>query len=178
MEVLNILRRDGIFQPDFSRSRYLATNPPVAGLYDYVLHCYNHVNGTALPGLVFAFARSDGEGVYLFENGDEFYRYMRSHRSALQAFWNQLDPADSVVMELEYPQMFNPLFIDINDFQFLMPPMMVLPPYTEQSEKRILTDLQRGEISASEFPSGVIQAHLPCIRKENVCNLYSLFALE
>lgn len=85
---------------------------------------------------------------------------------------------NSVVVELEYPAPFNPLFIDINDFQFLMPPIMVIPPYTAQSARQIAADLQRDEISRSEFPGGVIQAHLPCIRQENVCNLYRLFELE
>lgn len=178
MDVLEILRREGVYQPDFFQSRFLAANPPMADLYDFVLRCYNQVNGTCLPGLVFAFARSDNESVYLFGSAQEFYQYMCDHRYAIQSFWNQLDPANSVVMELEYPQPRNPLFIDINDFQFLMPPMTVLPPYTAQSAQRITEDLRRGEISASEFPSGVIQAHLPCIRQENVCNLYQLFALE
>ncbi len=178
MDVLDILRRDGVFQPDFSKSRYLSVNPPLAELYDFVLRCYNQVNGTRLPGLVFAFAWSDNESVYLFGSSQEFYRYMCGHRSALQAFWNQLDSENSVVMELEYPEPFNPLFIEINYFPVLMPPILLIPPYTAQSARQIAADLQRGEISRSEFPSGVIQAHLPCIRQENVCNLYRLFELE
>lgn len=76
MDVLDILRRDGVFQPDFSKSRYLSVNPPLAELYDFVLRCYNQVNGTRLPGLVFAFAWSDNESVYLFGSSQEFYRYM------------------------------------------------------------------------------------------------------
>ena len=51
-------------------------------------------------------------------------------------------------------------------------------PYTYYSLQRITTDLQAGEISLSEFPSGIIQVHLPYIRKENVRNIYSFFDLE
>ena len=176
--VIEILRQKGFYQPDFSISRFLMKNPPLAELYRFVLNCYNQVNHARLPGLVFAFLKSDNNAVYQFQDADDFYQHMCSHGYAVKELWNQFDPETSVVMELEYPDNFNPLFIDINDFQLLMPPMMVLPPYTEDSFKRITEDLREGVISSSDFPSYIIQAHLPCIWKENVCNLYSFFELE
>ena len=79
------------------------------------------------------FSRATNNAVYQFQDADDFYQHMCSHGYAVKELWNQFDPETSVVMELEYPDNFNPLFIDINDFQLLMPPMMVLPPYTEDS---------------------------------------------
>lgn len=178
LDVVDILRRDGIYQPDFRNSRFLMKDPSLKELYDYVLECYNQINGTCLPGLVFSFAKSDNKNVQQFEGADDFYQYMCSHRHAIKGFWKQLNPQNNIVMELEYKEKLNPLFIDINDFQLLMPPLMLFPPYSYFSIQRITSDLQSGEISLSEFPSGVIQVHLPCIRREDVCNLYSLFELE
>ena len=178
IDVLEILRQNGFYQPDFRSSRFLMESPKMVPLYEYVLQCFNQANGSNLPGVVFAFAKSDNKNVLEFVGADDFYQYMCSHRQAINGFWKQLDPQSNVVLELEYPNNFNRLFIDINDFQLLMPPMMILPPYTYYSLQRITTDLQAGEISLSEFPSGIIQVHLPYIRKENVRNIYSFFDLE
>ena len=81
-------------------------------------------------------------------------------------------------MELNYTESFNPIFIDINDFQFLMPPIMLLPPYTKESLLRIQRNIIQGQITVSEFPSNVIQAHLPYIKKENIVNAYQMFDVE
>lgn len=178
VDVLEILRQNGMYQPDFRSSRFLMKDPSLAGLYDYVLQCYNQANDSRLPGVVFAFAKSDNRTIQAFEGAGDFYRYMCDHRHVIKGFWNQLNPKNNVVMELEYTEDFNPLLIDINDFQLLMPPMVVLPPYTYHSIQRITTDLEKGQITLSEFPSGVIQVHLPYIRKENICNLYNFFELE
>ena len=71
----------------------------------------------------------------------------------------------------------NPLLIDLNDFQFLMPPIQYFPPYTEKSVDRICTDLEKGQIRQSEFPSYVIQAHIPYIAPRDLVNVYPLFEL-
>ena len=69
----------------------------------------------------------------------------------------------------------NPLLIDLNDFQFLMPPIQYFPSYTEKSVDRICTDLEKGQIRQSEFPSYVIQAHIPYIAPGDLVNVYPLF---
>ena len=71
----------------------------------------------------------------------------------------------------------NPLLIDLNDFQFLMPPIQYFPPYTEKSVDRICTALEKGQIRQSEFPSYVIQAHIPYIAPRDLVNVYPLFEL-
>ena len=83
-----------------------------------------------------------------------------------------------MIIELNYEDNFNPIFIDMNDFQFLMPPIMLLPPYTAESINRILEDITQDQICVSEFPSYVIQAHLPYIEKRNVINIYPMFELN
>ena len=71
----------------------------------------------------------------------------------------------------------NPLLIDLTDFQFLMPPIQYFPPYTEKSVDRICTDLEKGQIRQSEFPSYVIQAHIPYIAPRDLVNVYTLFEM-
>lgn len=96
----------------------------------------------------------------------------------MNSLWNQLGAEDAVILELDVPADFNPVFIDLNDFQFLMPPVMPLPPYTPESVSRIINDIQHGVITRSEFPSDVIQAHLPNIEIKNVTGCYPLFSLD
>lgn len=48
--------------------------------------------------------------------------------------------------------------------KFSMPPLMIMPPY--------------GIIRPSVFPSGLIQAHLPYIKSENITNIYPMFKLK
>ena len=45
----------------------------------------------------------------------------------------------------------NPLLIDLNDFQFLMPPIQYFPPYTEKSVDRICTDLEKDRSASLNF---------------------------
>ena len=71
----------------------------------------------------------------------------------------------------------NSLLIDLNDFQFFMPPIQYFPLYTEKSVDRICTDLEKGQIRQSEFPSYVIQAHIPYIAPRDLVNVYPLFEL-
>ena len=55
---------------------------------------------------------------------------------------------------------------------------MLFYPYTQKSIDRILGDIKQGQITVSEFPSNVIQVHLPYIEKKNVINIYPVFDLD
>lgn len=79
----------------------------------------------------------------------------------------------------DYPEdSFNPLFIDINNFQFLMPPITILPPYSYESIARIVTDIRHARISSGVFPSYLIQAYLPVIHEKNITEMYHMFSLD
>lgn len=84
---------------------------------------------------------------------------------------------DNEIMDNPALTSVNPLLIDLNDFQFFMPPIQYFPPYTEKSVDRICTDLEKGQIRQSEFPSYVIQAHIPYIAPRDLVNVYPLFEL-
>jgi hypothetical protein len=177
-DVVEHILENGVYQPNFDRSRYLQANESLAVLYSVILQSFNEINHTDLPGVVFSFAKNDNNTIYSIDSIEEFEEFIKNKRNVLGSYWLHLDKENSVILELDYEDYsFNPIFIDLNDFQFLMPPFMVLPPYTEDSAARIVDNILQGRISISEFPSYVIQAHLPYIEKSNVVNIYPVFDL-
>lgn len=176
--VMKMIEEDGIYQPDFNRSRYLNNNAKLKDLYYIILNSFNRINKTNLPGVVFSFAKRENDRIYSIKTIEEFEDFIKTKREVINSFWEEIDKENSVIIELDYADDFNPIFIDINDFQFLMPPFCVLPPYSIESFDRILTDIQHGNITFSEFPSYVIQAHLPYIGKQNVVMTYPVFRLD
>lgn len=176
-DIVETIVKRGIYQSDFSKSRYLNFNLYMADLYSLILDSYNNINNLHLNGVIYAFARSDGRSINPIKDITEFYRFMNNKKPIINSLWKTLTTDDSIILELNYEENFNPLFVDINDIQFLIPPILCLPPYTEQSLNRICTDIARGQISESEFPSYVIQAHLPYIKAENIISLYPSFDL-
>lgn len=177
-DVIEIIQEKGAYQPDFNRSRYLNSNKNLNDLYSVILQSFNQINKKDLPGIIYAFAKSDNNRIYSIETIKEFEEFIKSKQAVIGGFWKQLDNENSVVIELNYEDDFNPIFIDINDFQFLMPPIMLFYPYTQKSIDRILGDIKQGQITVSEFPSNVIQVHLPYIEKKNVINIYPVFDLD
>ena len=176
--VIDIIQEEGIYQPNFDYSRYLNTNKNLKNLYSIILQSFNQINKTDLSGIVFAFAKSDGNKIHSIKTIEEFEKFIKNKQEVINGFWNELDQDNFVIIELDYDTGFNPIFIDINDFQFLMPPIRLIYPYTQESINKILTDIKMGQITTSEFPSNVIQVHLPYIKKENVVNIFPLFDLE
>lgn len=176
--VIEIIQKEGIYQPDFGKSRYLKLDKRLNDLYSVILQSFNQINKKDLPGIVYAFAKGDSNRIYSLESIEEFEKFIKIKKLVIEGFWKQLDKDDSVIIELDYENCFNPIFIDINDFQFLMPPIMRVYPYTKESISRILNDIKQGQITVSEFQSNVIQAHLPCIEKKNIVNTYPVFELD
>lgn len=177
-DVINKVESEGIYQPDFSKSNYLQLKPKLEGLYKMILESFNKINSINLPGVIYAFMRSDDEQIYEIRDFEEFYSLIQNKRTVIDSLWQELMKKDSIVMELNYEDNFNSIFIDINDFQFLMPPIIFPYPYTEQDVARICSNICNGEITQSVFPSYVIQAHLPYIKSENILNTYSMFDFE
>lgn len=182
-DVLDKVLADGVYQPDFSQSTYprkFNQSEMEKGLYEvyaHVLKAFNYVNDINIPGVVFAFLQSDGEHIASIDTVAEFITFIMNKESAIRGYWTNIDKENSVLMELEYDNNFNPIMVDFNDFQYIMPPVMQMPPYTEHSFLRIVDDIKYGRITPSEFPSNIIQAHLPWIKRENLLNVYSVFDL-
>ena len=177
-EIINVVDKNGIFYSDFAKSNYVKLNPNLKDLYDLVLKSFNDINNLNLKGLIFAFSQSDNQSLYEIDNFTSFYSFIQNKRAVIESLWNELSSKDAVILELNYDDNFNPIFLDINDFQFLMPPIFFSYPFAEQDIERICWSIENGIITRSVFPSNVIQAHLPYIKAENIVNIYSMFDFE
>lgn len=172
-EILCHIEQTGFYQPDFSMSSYLRQFPALGALYNRVLRSFNRHNHSDLPGLVFAFTGSDNQYIYDLPTIDDFFSHMTPRMGAIRSLWKHLtEQQECVLLELEYPDTFNPIYIDINDFQFLMPPLVTAPPYTPEDVHRLNELIDIGRIAPSIFSSGIIQVHLPWIARENIVACY------
>ncbi len=177
-EVINEIEKYGVYYPNNSKSSFVADNKDLLDLYNFMLDSFNAINGTSYDGLIYSFMDASPEGIKYFNDYKEFERtILIKGKGKIETLWNQLYKKGSKIIELNYEESFNPLYIDINDFQYLMPPFMVLPPYKEGDREIILEDVRDGIIRESVFPSWIIQAHSGYIKKENICNIYNMFPM-
>lgn len=128
-EIINLVKKEGVYYPDFVKSEYLSLNPNLKNLYDLVLESFNKINAINLTGVIFAFSQSDGQSVYEIENVTSFYSFIHNKQAVIESSWNELKSKEVVILELNYNESFNPIFLDINNFQFLMPPIVFIPPF-------------------------------------------------
>lgn len=179
LAVVTAIIQHGTYQPAFEYSDYAESIPGLDNLYKFILNSYNNANGTDYPGLIFTFLeQKEDQNIYDFEDYASFKKFICGHSIAIKSMWNNLASKDTVIMCLEREiGDSNTMLIDINDFQYMMPPVMNVPPYSEDYYNFLLTNIMNGIPVKSIFPSGVLQAHLPNIRAEDVYGIYPMFEL-
>lgn len=187
--VLNTIIEKGKYYPDFNKSEYLkafnkATTDKseitMEDLYGYFLESFRNVNNVDIHGLVFAFCGITREHtIGSIGNFDEFEQIINNSRDSIKSLWSHYNAEEHCILELDFDKEFlNPLFIHINDFQYLMPPVFEnLPPYTSDSYGELLRAISQGKMHTI-FPTGLVQAHLPYIDKSNLVNAYEFFELN
>lgn len=172
-DILNIIEKKGCYEADISKSIYVKQNNNFKKLYNFVLDSFNLVNKTKYNGIVFSFAKIR-RGVEEIKNFSEFKELMVSKMDVVGFLINSLKNRGCIILELEYNESFNPIFVDFNDFQYIMPQVTIVCPYTEYSYNDIICSMRRGVLRMSEFPSYIAQAHLPYIKSDNIVNIYNL----
>ena len=178
-EVIDIVQKQGIYYPDFDKSLYLNNIPELRDLYDRVLSSFNYHNHTNLNGLIFSFLwQDDIDQICDFYDIEDFQEKILLARDALLSVWRFFVVQDYKIISVNADPNLAPIFIDLNDFQFLMPPLYIIPPYTENSVYRLLRNIDHAAFETSEYPSGLIQAHLPYIKKDDVTGIYDIFPIE
>ena len=115
-DVIEIIEEKGVYQLDFNNSRYLHINNNLSELYSIILHSFNQINKKDLPGVIYAFANNDNNRICPIHTIEEFKEFIKSKQAVIGGFWKQLDKDNSMILELEYEDNFNPIFIDMNDF--------------------------------------------------------------
>lgn len=176
-EIIDVIIEEGVYQPVFEYSKFPKQTPDLDKLYDFVLRSFNEVNNSQLPGLIFSYAGTDNESIFEISDIDHFYQIIQENKPSIQSLWNYLFNEDTFILELEYDSnLFNPLFININDFQFMMPPVLTeLYPYSELDVERIYHSIKKGQPTRAPMFSGLMQAHVPFIKRENIVNVYENF---
>ena len=58
-----------------------------------------------------------------------------------------------------------------------MPPITILPPYTEDYFKNLVDKWTSGQYVKGILNSGLVQAHLPALVKEDLLGVYPMFTI-
>ncbi|WP_283621819.1 hypothetical protein [Limosilactobacillus avium] len=186
-EVLKTIANQGIYYPNFNESQYVKAEPEIKKLFDTSLTGFLNKNLSAMfdfdgcpyEGLVFCFgAILDGKPS-MIPDKDTFFNLINERISSIESLWNYItrDISDNepYLLELDYEDgLFNPVPIDINDYQALLPPVFPMGPYTAERLNKIEQNLVNGTYEPSVLPSGIAQFHAPYISIENVTNVYKL----
>lgn len=168
--------------PNFVHSDYLKENADLSLLYYLVLNGFNKHNNSTYSGLAFSFFKlkdyADGvKRIESFSDYEDFKAWMRANSPAIESLWRRLYNDDTVVLEMEYEENFEPTFIELNDFQLLMPPLMLLPPYTELDIQRICRGINDARLYNPSMSSNIVQGHSPYIKRENIVGIYDMFKI-
>ena len=178
--IIDDVMRGNAYYPDFKRSYYVKHIPNLDKLFDYLLNSFNNVNDSDATGLIFGFLREVDGWVEEIPTFAAFKRLIRRKRDVVNALWDHYEEQAEkyYVVELDYAEQFNPLFIDFNDYQALMPPQVEIEPYTKQDFARLQGLLRVGKMEESIFPSGLVQTHTPWIRPENISSVHPFFPMS
>lgn len=180
--VVDEVNKNGIYKPDFSKSSFVLENKAVfendelESFYNYILSCFNSLNNTDCDGLIFSFAGYDFDdsSVFAFSGVEDFSDCMRRGYASIKSLWKKFEDGDYKLLHLRREMDFNPVTIDINDFQLLMPPVQVIPPYDEGYINFLNSNLKKGVVTRPLVPSGIMQQHLPDIRKQDIVEIISV----
>lgn len=175
--VVNYALKKGVFYPIFAESDFVKDMPQRGELYDFLLRAYYNVNRKKCDGLIFGFLFRTPEGICYLDTYADFVEVLRAKKDCIGGLWKHFLRDDYDVVELEVDTELGYLPIDINDFQLLLPPVMCLPPYTEEDIHRIMNALMEGVLFESPMPSNLIQVHLPFLAKENISGIYPMFEI-
>ncbi len=175
--VVNYALKNGAYYPILEESDFVREKKEIGELYRFMRDTYCSVNRIECSGLIFGFMVLTDNGICYFDRYSDFEELIRSKKECLYSLWNHFLKDDHVVVELEITKELNLLPIDLNDFQFLMPPVMLLPPYTKDDFHRLLNNLRNGIMTPSKVPSDVVQVHLPFMTKEDISGIYPMFEI-
>ena len=179
-DVLESLIRKRVYQADFKKSSYLRNYiPNNETLYRVTLSSFNRINGTDVPGLIYAFTFTNNHRIYDVPTYERFMTELRSAKNSVRTLWRHFIEEQRVLLQIMVEDEFNPMYINYNDYQEIMPPIELMPPYyTEATVNRIIDNFVRGEVEPSPFPSSLMQVHFPQIEASDVLGVFPMFRLD
>ncbi len=177
--VLDTIKKEGIYLPDINKSNFVIEQPTLADLYLLITNSFNNVNNTDYYGVVFAFMKLKNNDVYQFLDYYAFLDGIYNNQDKIAALWKKFNDGEHVLLEVDMAAEFNPIIIEINNFQYLMPPTIdFLPPYMPGDRDIIIDWIKNGTFGKGYFPNSLAQAHLPYIKKDEITDVYDFPSLE
>lgn len=128
-------------------------------------------------GVCYGFAGASEGEIFCWDTIEEFRNYILGHMDVIDSLWNKtlFDPRN-VVLKLEVPDDTCP--IDINDWQYLMPPFMDWSCYGMSREEIIRHMNIPMHYYLSPHPSGLVQQHFLAIAPEQIKGIGSVFSKD
>lgn len=180
-KVMDIIESEGAYYPDFAKSRYILNDKHMNSLYSFVLDSFNSVNHESYKGLVFSFVKLYNHNVVTFSDYNEFTSFIKKKKDIVGHMWSCFSKS-SKILEIDLIDNFNPLYIDFNDYQIIMPidPMIekIFGNPGVEYKDILMSNMKNGVFQMTpNYACGLIQAHLPYIKKENIFNVYPFFEI-
>lgn len=181
-DVIDIIKKNNSYHPEISKGFYSKNNQEMINTFGIIRQSFNKINHTDILGIVFAFTEYDDNGnIVEIPDIDSFLQLMRSKRDVIGPLWNSFIERGGKILELEtdFDQNMNLLYIDINDFQLIMPPILPIPPlYNSKYVQNVLNNLIDGIWKPAEIlRTGIAQAHLPSIELSQITAIHKLSSL-
>lgn len=178
-EVLQIIERDGVYYPQFTRSQYYEK---YSTLYDFMLESFNNVNNFEYEGLIYAFCVSDRGMIHSISNIEGFRYFLNLNKDKILYLWKHFKDNNYKILELVINMEFNDLSLSFNDFQYVMPSAineLLFDPIEYKTKcEWILSNVKKGIATSSGEAWDLIQSHLPYIKKTDIKNIYEIFSLD
>lgn len=172
VDVIRIIQEEGEYHADINKSWYIQNNPKIFTGYNFLLTAFNKINNLKENGLIFGFTKLDKNSFVDIKDTSDFASFILEKQTFLLPLLRFLTSKDCKIVELEVEDNFNPIYMDYNDFQLLVPPIIHDEIFTLEDDIRLRKNLNKGCFNKSSFPTGIIQAHLPKITKKQICEIY------
>lgn len=190
-EVVENAIQNGCYIPNIYKSEFLkSVNQQVedgkervaelVNLYKFISSVYwerNPIKGIKpgnSTGICFGFAGDSGKELFSWDTFDEFGKFILSHMSVIDSLWHEmLFNPKNVVLKIEVNC--DPCPIDINDWQYLMPPFIDFSSLGMSREDIVKYLLVPNSYHRSPQRSGVVQLHFPAIIPSQIRGIGSVF---
>ncbi|MCR5012481.1 MAG: sel1 repeat family protein [Lachnospiraceae bacterium] len=180
--IIDKIMEEGEYWPDFNKSDFFSGTKQASqkrDFYDLTNALFIRNNGgKKVEGLVFAFRAYDPESDMKITEIEQFQKFISN--KDIDHSWSTFLRKGCEILLIEKEMDFNPLYMDYNDYSVLIPPLTnITDVYDMKDFERIVAEMYYGEVSTpSPYPLNLIQALLPCIKKEDIIGRFPLFELS
>lgn len=96
-EIVDLVKRDGIFFADFNKSDYIKLKPSIKELYYTVLESFNRINQENLLGMIYASCQDKDGYLCEIDSFDKFYLFIQSKKAVIESLWKELRRKEAII---------------------------------------------------------------------------------